>query len=176
MFGGYYGTPANSRSYIPQGTMTFAAGDTIATNSFVGEQPLDSAEETTEKRLINHNNGEELEVDSTPIAKPKRKLPPTKKEDDDEEDSDDGSWSFLGKNKGYPSYMAFFPIMIGGSSSGKGRSDDGVYPGSATAIANSFSTGKGGVATSHATSFGDPSLSALFKNGFNRKAPRPVED
>lgn len=176
MFGGYYGTPANSRSYIPQGTMTFAAGDTIATNSFVGEQPLDSAEETTEKRLINHNNGEELEVDvSTP--KPKRKLPPTKKEENDEEDSDDSSWSFLGKNKGFPSYMAFFPIMIGGGSSGaKGRSDDGFYPGSATAIANSFSTGKGGVATSHATSFGDPSLSALFKNGFNRKAPRPVED
>lgn len=47
----------------------------------------------------------------------------------------------------------YFPIIVRGAS--RGRS--GGVPSGATAIANSFSTGKGGVATSRATAYGDSS-------------------
>ncbi|RZB38683.1 hypothetical protein BDFB_002748 [Asbolus verrucosus] len=169
MFGGYYGHPSDTRSYIPQGAMTFAAGDTIATNSFAGEEsPFDlqtSAEETTEKRSVYPSLEEVPEVETSTIkAKriPKRK--PSNDEDDSGEDDLPSSWPFSG-GRNVPSYNAFFPIMFGGTSGTKrSGGDDGFYPGSATAIANSFSTGKGGVATSHATSFGDPYLSTLFRN------------
>ncbi|XP_072947046.1 uncharacterized protein [Epargyreus clarus] len=45
---------------------------------------------------------------------------------------------------------AYFPMFFGWG----GRS--GGAPGGATAIANAFSTGRGGVATSHATAYGPP--------------------
>lgn len=73
---------------------------------------------------------------------------------------------------GVPAYNAFFPIFInGGSTSGRSRAQEGNIPGSATAIANAFSTGKGGVATSHATAFGDPYAAAVLRNAglFNVK-------
>jgi hypothetical protein len=181
MFGGYYGHPSNPRSYVPQGSMTFAAGDTIATNSFVGDQSdlQTSAEETTEKRNgPNFDEGLEVETSTSKQKRiPKRK---PSADEDEESDEDAASWPFSSGRNGVPSYNAFFPIMFGGMS-GSGRKSggggDGFYPGSATAIANSFSTGKGGVATSHATSFGDPYLSTLFRNGFNKKAkPGHVDD
>ncbi|XP_044256724.1 uncharacterized protein LOC123006362 [Tribolium madens] len=163
MFGGYYDHPLDTRSYTPQGSMTFASGDTIATNSFVGD-----AEDATERRV---DFDEELEVEtSTPKLK---RIPKRKQEDSDEDETP--SWPFAGRS-GVPSYNAFFPIMFGGMSpSGRKAGDsEGYYPGSATAIANSFSTGKGGVATSHATSYGDPYMSTLFRNGgFNRKGAKP---
>lgn len=205
MFGGYYGHPSASRSYIPQSSMTaFASGDTIATNSFVGDEfPQESnieyddnsAEETTEKRKSTHRSlpvnpatADEdgyAEADVTP-AKPKRipKRKPQKPQVSDEDENDEipASWPFSGGRNGAPSYNAFFPIMLGGGSNGgpKARSDieeGGYYPGAATAIANSFSTGKGGVATSHATSFGDPYLSSLFRSGtFNKKSKPSVQE
>ncbi|EFA13543.1 hypothetical protein TcasGA2_TC001783 [Tribolium castaneum] len=160
MFGGYY-HPLDSRSY-PQGSMSFASGDTIATNSFVGD-----AEATTERRP---DFEDDFEVEaSTPKLKriPKRKPEESEEEEEEEEEP---SWPFSGRN--VPSYNAFFPIMFGGGSPSGRKSGDGqgYYPGSATAIANSFSTGKGGVATSHATSYGDPYLSTLFRN---RKGSKP---
>lgn len=181
MFGGYYGRPVESR-YIPQGSMTFASGDTIATNSFVGDQnPFDvptSAEETTERRSSPLYE-EELDVERS-TSKPKR-IPKRKPSEEDDSGEDDGSssWPFSGTRNGAPSYNAFFPIMLGGMNgygrkSSGGSSGESYYPGSATAIANSFSTGKGGVATSHATSFGDPYLSTLFRSGFfNKKGAKP---
>ncbi|CAK1601653.1 unnamed protein product [Parnassius mnemosyne] len=47
---------------------------------------------------------------------------------------------------------AYFPMFFGW---GGGRSSGGA-PNGATAIANAFSTGRGGVATSHATAYGPP--------------------
>lgn len=97
-----------------------------------------------------------------------------KKKDEEEDDDDDNDyWPFNKKLRGFPSYNAFFPIMIGGYTNGRERrTDQGGYPGSATAIANSFSTGKGGVASSHATAYGDPYLSTLLRNGNGlRKKP-----
>lgn len=163
MFGGYYGPPMDTRSRIP-GSMTFASGDTIATNSFVGDQiPFDSGEETTEKRRVDFDD--ELEVEA---STPKAKRFPKRKQEEESEEDDSPAWLF-GKNN------AFFPIMFGGMGGSGRKSNEGYYPGSATAIANSFSTGKGGVATSHATSFGDPYMSTLFRNGnFNRKGARPA--
>lgn len=46
---------------------------------------------------------------------------------------------------------AFFPMFFG-----FGRKAGGSSPGGATAIANAYSTGRGGVATSHATAYGMP--------------------
>lgn len=46
---------------------------------------------------------------------------------------------------------AFFPMFFGW-----GRNGGGGSPGGATAIANAYSTGRGGVATSHATAYGVP--------------------
>lgn len=72
-----------------------------------------------------------------------------------------------------PTNNVFFPITISGGARSRARNGDAqeedefYAPGSATAIANSYSTGKGGIATSHATSFGDPYFaSMLYRNGF----------
>lgn len=80
-----------------------------------------------------------------------------------------------------PSNNVYFPISIGGSGGARRRSggseDEVYYPSSATAIANSYSTGKGGIATSHATSFGDPYLAAALRSGFfNFKAKKGKQD
>ncbi|XP_050299455.1 uncharacterized protein LOC126738257 [Anthonomus grandis grandis] len=115
-------------------------------------------------------------VKRTKIGKAKRPtttvpiVPALPAEKDDEEEDSPVSWPFGGAGRGgIPAYNAFFPIFIGGSPSARSRTrstegEDVGYPGSATAIANSFSTGKGGVATSHATSFGDPYAAAMMRN------------
>ncbi|XP_034831787.1 uncharacterized protein [Maniola hyperantus] len=74
----------------------------------------------------------------------KRKQVKRPVEEDDDEERDD-----------YPPKVptgTYFPMFFGWGS----RSSSGT-PGGATAIANAFSTGRGGVATSHATAYGPPS-------------------
>ncbi|KAF7266497.1 uncharacterized protein LOC143192637 [Rhynchophorus ferrugineus] len=86
-------------------------------------------------------------------------------------DNSAAGWPFGAPGRGASAYNTFFPIFIGGNSpSGRARTrsangEEGSFPGSATAIANAFSTGKGSAATSHATSFGDPFFAAAFRNG-----------
>jgi hypothetical protein len=87
-------------------------------------------------------------------------------EDDDVDDEPPFFSGGKGRGKGRgPSYSSYFPILFGaypgfgGGSGGRGgsRDDGSAYnPGVATAIANSFSTGRGAVATSHATAYGGP--------------------
>ncbi|KAJ8957918.1 hypothetical protein NQ318_001915 [Aromia moschata] len=85
-----------------------------------------------------------------PSRAPKKQA--TKKPAKEEEEEDDGGlpayWPFGSSKGSVPSYNAFFPIHISGggapSRRRSGNEDDGYYPGAATAIANSFSTGKGG--------------------------------
>ncbi|XP_066144211.1 uncharacterized protein [Euwallacea fornicatus] len=116
---------------------------------------------------------------------------PAQPEEEQDDTSLPASWPFLGSGKnGAPAYNAFFPVFInGGSPSGRSQTrsngaQEETYPGSATAIANAFSTGKGGVATSHATAFGDPYAAAMLRNSglFNietkstRKLPVAVEE
>lgn len=87
------------------------------------------------------------------IQKPKKQTP----KDSDEDDS----WPALKpQTRGQQPFFNFFPIMFGGYDS-LGRSGGG--PGGATAIANSFSTGKGGIASSSATAYGDPT--SYLRNG-----------
>ncbi|KAJ8978772.1 hypothetical protein NQ317_015496 [Molorchus minor] len=73
------------------------------------------------------------------------------KEEEKEEEEEDGLpsyWPFASNKGSLPSYNAFFPVTIGGSGrnpskSRAGNEDEDYVPGSGTAIANSFSTGKG---------------------------------
>lgn len=84
----------------------------------------------------------------TPAIRPQKSIP----NKDDDEDMD---WPM---RRGF---FNIFPISFGLPDS-MGRS--GGLPGGATAIANSVSTGRGSVATSHATAFGDPS--EMYRNAF----------
>nr|XP_023014644.1 uncharacterized protein LOC111504345 [Leptinotarsa decemlineata] len=143
-------------------------------------------DEKVEGVVIAEDPSTEAAVAKPPKRKSKSKTErkPVKKDEDEEEDEEEtGSWPFAGA-RGIPSYNAFFPITISGGSPLQGRrtksaEEDGYIPsGSATAIANSFSTGRGGIATSHATSFGDPYLaSMLLRNGFfNTKSKKADQE
>ncbi|XP_045456414.1 uncharacterized protein LOC123666297 [Melitaea cinxia] len=118
-------------------------------------EPTDIAE-TTEKTelvpttlkaiVIPELTEPEIEEVDKVVPTPKKRV--TKKKqvkrpvDDDEDDAEQ-----------YPPRIpagAYFPMFFGYG----GRS--GSTPGGATAIANAFSTGRGGVATSHATAYGPP--------------------
>ncbi|XP_033231695.1 uncharacterized protein LOC117182699 [Belonocnema kinseyi] len=101
----------------------------------------------------------------TDTKKGKKVVLPVQDEQEDEEDEDEyddditGGIAPLVPQKGkrrqqYPSRNIFFPMIFGypGGSSRSGSS--GSLPGSVTAIANSYSTGKGGVANSVATAYG----------------------
>ncbi|XP_023935992.2 uncharacterized protein LOC112044394 [Bicyclus anynana] len=109
-------------------------------------EPTEKTEvETTLKTIV----PELSEPESEEIPKPASKKRVTKKKqvkkpvEEEEDESDD-----------YPPKMpsgAFFPMFFGWG----GRSSNGA-PGGATAIANAYSTGRGGVATSHATAYGPP--------------------
>ncbi|XP_017781684.1 PREDICTED: uncharacterized protein LOC108566356 [Nicrophorus vespilloides] len=191
--GGFYGRPGQG----PQGSMTaFASRDAIATNSYLGGNeylgmPIDeSADDSnqvhkhpdhktdiTETEQTEGEEEEELEYTTT--VKPK-KIPAKRKhviksQEDEDDEEDTAIWPLQGSRNGY---NAFFPIFFGtrGSSHRSSESGEGYNPGSATAIANSFSTGKGGVATSHATAYGDPYLSVLLRNGGNVKRRNSKND
>lgn len=80
-------------------------------------------------------------------------------EDDDEEYDDEPSVPFIPfkgnrRRQNYPNLNNFFPMVFSfpGASSRSGA--PGSPPGAVTAIANSYSTGKGGVASSVATAYG----------------------
>lgn len=111
------------------------------------------------------------ESTETAVAPPKKTgtkkgkkvvLPVQDEQEDDEDEYDDditGEIAPLVPQKGkrrqqYPARNIFFPMIFGypGGSSRSGSS--GSSPGSVTAIANSYSTGKGGVANSVATAYG----------------------
>ena len=80
-------------------------------------------------------------------------------EEDDEEDDDDEPLvpfiPFNRRRQNYPNLNNFFPMVFSfpGVSSRAGSSG-GSLPGAVTAIANSYSTGKSGVASSVATAYG----------------------
>ncbi|KAJ8911278.1 hypothetical protein NQ315_015281 [Exocentrus adspersus] len=136
--------------------------------------------------LVDLGLAEEVSTEAEVVTKATKRVakkkvirpPPPVQVDEDEEQDDDAlpaSWPFAAGKGSVPSYNAFFPISINSGPSpsrtrsqqggGQGQSLEDYFPGSATAIANSFSTGKGGIATSHATSFGDPYLASLVRNG-----------
>lgn len=192
MLTGYYGNPYRRSTFIPEGSMTaYKSGDTIATNSYAsGKQEPEFANAEGENSIREEERGPaELEPtvpQTAPSAGldaskkqnrvPKRKQIPSRPLEDDEEDENDEYGSYFplqmkpNRRGNYPpSYNAFFPIVFGGQQGSRTRGSEGAYPGSATAIANSFSTGKGGVASSHAVAYGDPYAAAIFRNNSKRR-------
>lgn len=82
-------------------------------------------------------------------------------EEEDDEDDDEPSVPFVPfkgnrRRQNYPNLNNFFPMVFSfpGGVSRAGGSSPGSPPGAVTAIANSYSTGKGGVASSVATAYG----------------------
>ncbi|KAK5639322.1 hypothetical protein RI129_011814 [Pyrocoelia pectoralis] len=193
MLSGYYGRPSE---YNPEGAMTaFVTGDTLATNSFLGKKHTNAPEQEELEIPVDENfehditapalqqpnqeghggvvQQEVVPQNALPAKRNPKRKPVKPVEGDENDEEEEGSWPFHLGRRG-PSYNAFFPIMFGGYRGIKGRDSEGGFPGSATAIANSFSTGRGGVASSHATAYGDPYVSTLLK-GLNKKPTQKEE-
>ncbi|XP_044765120.1 uncharacterized protein LOC123321530 [Coccinella septempunctata] len=167
MLGGYYGIPPmRYPDYYPEESDPIPAAsedfekEAVTEDVFVvADEEREFKEQSTEHPQISNNNyprSKDAQPPKKPtITKPRRKNVP------EDEDSVPSNFPF---GAGGSSFLNnFFPIMVGGNSRGRGKSgqdDDMGGPGGATAIANSFSTGRGGVASSHATSFGDVFLSS----------------
>jgi len=82
-------------------------------------------------------------------------------DDDDEVDEEDDEpivpfVPFKGnkRRQGYPNLNNFFPMVFSFPRVASRAGSSGSPPGTITAIANSYSTGKGGVASSVATAYG----------------------
>lgn len=160
-------------SYMPDNFMTsFGPGEAIATNTYGGPETFENEED-----VITEVKNPEAQIDQKPtFEEPLATEPPglSKRKPNgkaEPEDDENDPWPFSKDSR--RGYNAFFPIVIGGYPDSRGLTrNSGENPaGSATAIANSFSTGRGGVASSHATSFGDPYLSMLLRNAlFKRKS------
>ncbi|KAK1122977.1 hypothetical protein K0M31_008614 [Melipona bicolor] len=98
-----------------------------------------------------------------PHGKKTKKTPVVVADDDEEEDEDDDDEPLVPfipfngnrRRQNYPNLNNFFPMVFSfpGVSSRAGSSG-GSPPGAVTAIANSYSTGKSGVASSVATAYG----------------------
>ncbi|XP_017761799.1 PREDICTED: RNA polymerase II degradation factor 1 [Eufriesea mexicana] len=97
-------------------------------------------------------------------------------EEEDDEEEDEPTVPFVPfkgnrRRQNYPNLNNFFPMVFSfpGGASRAGGSSAGSPPGAVTAIANSYSTGKGGVASSVATAYGGS------PNGKKRRTPTSEE-
>ncbi|CAG9859539.1 unnamed protein product [Phyllotreta striolata] len=154
--------------YYPE-ISAFVTKDVVATNSFLGRPMYFLRDEWKEETTDRNPTDEDSKGESSNTYHRKGRKPYGNQHENEEED-EDPSWPYFNKNG--PSMSSFFPINIGGTGRGWKRQhgdqeDENSYSpsGSTTAIANAFSTGKGGVATSRATAFGDPYLTAMFLRG-----------
>ncbi|CAH3967865.1 uncharacterized protein LOC123714178 [Pieris brassicae] len=145
----YYQTPEvpsePERTYVPESPFV-PSEQPVATEATEMADPTERIEVPTTAKEVAVPEITEPEAEDIPEPAPKKRVTKkkqVKKPDEDEEEGDD-----------YPPRMptgAFFPMFFGYG----GRSGQGT-PQGATAIANAFSTGRGGVATSHATAYGPP--------------------
>lgn len=94
-------------------------------------------------------------------TKKPHKTPIFDEEDEDEEDEDDDQPAvpfvpFKGnrRRQKFPHLNNFFPMVFSFPRLATRAGSSGSVPGTITAIANSYSTGKGGVASSVATAYG----------------------
>nr|CAD7434382.1 unnamed protein product [Timema monikensis] len=120
-----------------------------------------------------NGNNKTIDIPDSNKSKTPRLIPNSPKEDDDddqdyEEETNNGPLSFPGKNLGPgKNYNSYFPVYFGLPGYGSRSQGEGgpLNPGVATAIANSFSNGRGAVATSHATAYGGPNFDSGYKKG-----------
>ncbi|KAK2587670.1 hypothetical protein KPH14_003788 [Odynerus spinipes] len=95
-------------------------------------------------------------------------------EDEDDEDEDEPAVPFVPfkgnrRRQGYPHLNNFFPMVFSFPGGSSRAGSPGSPPGAVTAIANSYSTGKGGIANSVATAYGGS------PHGKKRRTP-PAEE
>nr|CAD7260909.1 unnamed protein product [Timema shepardi] len=120
-----------------------------------------------------NGNNKTIDIPDSHKSKTPRLVPNSPKEEDDddqdyEEETNNGPSSFPGKNVGPgKNYNSYFPVYFGLPGYGSRSQGEGgpLNPGVATAIANSFSNGRGAVATSHATAYGGPNFDSGYKKG-----------
>lgn len=125
--------PAQQPEQIPLSDAAEPADPNEPTSDYVGEAELAP-----------------IKPARTPKQKPAKKVQKQESEESDVADEEEAV-----PTKGRRPYNSFFPIVFSGYPGGAARSGAaGGGAGGVTAIANSYSTGKGGVATSHATAYG----------------------
>lgn len=126
-------------------------------------EEVQNVEVVTEEKLplplesVTEHNETPSKLEEQPSQKEIKK--PVKKQPKETSEEDDDELSFFKPQFRGQQPVMFFPIMFGGGSLGR----SGAAPNGPTAIANSFSTGKKGVATSTATAYGDPA--SFLRNG-----------
>lgn len=126
----------------------------------VGENP--EAPATEEAAQLPDPEAPSVLIKPPPVKKGKKTpVPVDDDEDDEDEDEDETPYvPFLpGKGNrrqgGYvPNLNNLFPMMFSFPGLSRQAGSSGTPPGVVTAIANSYSTGKGGVASSVATAYG----------------------
>ncbi|KAK9889123.1 hypothetical protein WA026_004392 [Henosepilachna vigintioctopunctata] len=167
VMGGYYGMPPlkyPENNFPPQENSNY-----IPTSN---ERPFGHEKESVTEGLVIVSDEEKvISEHSTPstntdkVLKSKETVA-TKKVIPKKSDEDElSNTNFPFGSRGSSVFNAFFPIMMGGHSGvGRKSEGDGGLDGGATAIANSFSTGRGGVASSHATSFGNVYFKSDMEN------------
>lgn len=145
-------TPPETNFVPPQENEVFYAQPQLPEKPVATEQteivePTERTEtSTTVRTVVPEFTEPEVEEVEPEVQKPRKRVSKrkqVKKPVEDEEDDDD----FAPKMP----QGTFFPMFFGW-----GRSAGGGAPGGATAVANAYSTGRGGVASSHATAYGAP--------------------
>lgn len=118
------------------------------------EEPVATSTEVPVARPKAHPN---KKTHKTPVI-----VEDTSEEDDEDEVDDEDDEPvvpfipFKGnkRRQGYPNLNNFFPMVFSFPKLATRAESSGSFPGAITAIANSYSTGKGGVASSVATAYG----------------------
>lgn len=141
------------------------------------DRDLIHEEKGTRTEVEEHGETEKAGESAEEAYEEEKEVPTTKKSPTYEEATTEKVKTYIAttrKSKSHrddvPPFNVFFPMTFGYPSYHGSRSDgaDNIggspgYPGGAVAIANSFSSGKGGVASSHATAFGNtPPVNKYF--------------
>ncbi|XP_017782372.1 PREDICTED: uncharacterized protein LOC108566819 [Nicrophorus vespilloides] len=156
--GGFYGNENG-----PRGSMSaYASRD----NSSEEEQDAVEDDQAVETEAAAEDEQQQQQDEVSTTVKPKKvsakRKPAVKPQEEEEEQVHHGS------RNDFPGYSSFFPIYFGGAGGAQRNGGEGYRPGT-VAIANSYSTGKGGIASSHATSFGNPDIEALLRQFNSRR-------
>uniref|UniRef100_A0A0C9S1Y6 Uncharacterized protein n=1 Tax=Fopius arisanus TaxID=64838 RepID=A0A0C9S1Y6_9HYME len=118
-------------------------------------QPYGTDAPGSDKSITGENNPAKRPVKANKATKKNKKTTADESEEEVEEESDEEE--LYDKKRGrLPNFNNFFPMVFRfpNSYGHRGSESEGSPPGMITAIANSYSTGKGGIASSIATAYG----------------------
>lgn len=163
LINGYYGAPMEQQNGFMQEAQFNAEGGCAACAEYGvpnqeaavqadGFQPglLQTQPEQTAQEIVTEKSPGKAQLESD--------------EEDDDEDDELGGWGATKKGMNGRAVINFFPVMFGRARGGQGRSEG--FPAGTVAIANSYSTGRKGVATSNANAYADPAgpLRNMYRN------------